>query len=158
MGNSDWVVRAWCVEKPKRPTLLSMKCDWVKYAQPIHIFHCHYKTLEMYAMLEKKKKNHPFFSGDIIDVLLWALQQNASECVDSIYETMCYFFVFFAMLMDNDLGRLPSFRQPGQRPVWCFLLMTLRIIGLEASQWNCNISLACNSSIYINSKLHLSHY
>lgn len=136
-------------------------CPWSvigwNMPQPIHIFHCHYKTLEMYAMLEKKK-NHPFFSGDIIDVLLWALQQNASECVDSIYETMCYFFVFFAMLMDNDLGRLPSFRQPGQRPVWCFLLMTLRIIGLEASQWNCNISLACNSNIYINSKLHLSHY
>lgn len=102
------------------------------------------------------KKNHPFFSGDIIDVLLWALQQNASECVGSVYETMCYTFVFYAMLMDNDLGRLPYFdSRPGQGPVWCFLLMTLRIIGLEASQWNCNISLACNGSIYIDSKLHL---
>lgn len=61
----------------------------------------------MYAMLEKK--NHPFFSGDIIDVLLWALQQNASECVGSVYEIMCYSFVFHAMLMDYDLGWLPSF-------------------------------------------------
>lgn len=55
------------------------------------------------------KKNHPFFSGDIIDVLLWALQQNASECVGSVYEIMCYSFVFHAMLMDYDLGWLPSF-------------------------------------------------
>lgn len=50
---------------------------------------------------------HPFFSGDIIDVLLWALQLNASECDGSIYETMFYFFVLYATLMDNDLGWLP---------------------------------------------------
>lgn len=34
---------------------------------------------------------------------------NASECVGSVYEIMCYSFVFHAMLMDYDLGWLPSF-------------------------------------------------
>lgn len=59
--------------------------------------------------LKKKKKNHPFFSGDIIDILLWALQQNASECVGSVNEIMRYSFLFHAMLMDYDLDWLPSF-------------------------------------------------
>lgn len=46
------------------------------------------------------------------------------------------------------------FRQPpGQGPVWCFLLMTLRIRGLEASQQTCNILLACNGSVYTYSEI-----
>lgn len=45
------------------------------------------KTLDMYAMLEKKKNHHPFFSGDIKRC---ALQQNASECEGSIYDFICF--------------------------------------------------------------------
>ena len=56
--------------------------------------------------------------------------------VMGVFMKSCFtLFVFYAMLMDNDLGCAASTRRPpGQGPVWRFLLMTLRIIGLEASQ------------------------
>lgn len=92
---------------------LSMEWDWVKYALPILFFAVVIRQRDPRNVCNAWKI-HPFFSGDIIDVLLWALQQNASECDGSIYEIMFYFLLFYAMLMDNDLGRLSSF---DSRPV-----------------------------------------
>lgn len=63
----------------------------------------------MYAMLGKKKKKIIPFSQEILLTYLWALQQNASECVGSVNEIMRYSFLFHAMLMDYDLDWLPSF-------------------------------------------------
>lgn len=114
-----WVMRTLSVEKPKRSALLSLValCPWsgIGWSMPC--------PFSFFAVIIRQRdprnvcnawKIHPFFSGDIIDVLLWALQQNASECDGSIYEIMFYSFVFYAMLMDNDLGWL---LYPGSRPV-----------------------------------------
>lgn len=64
--------------------------------------------------------------------------------------------------VDGQWSRLAAlfWRPPGLEPVWRFLLTMLRIIGLEASQWNSNISLTCIGSVYIDSRLHLwlSHF
>lgn len=108
--NYDSVMRTLCVEKPKRSALLSLvalcPCSGIGWSMPC--------PFSFFAVIIRQRdprnvcnawKIHPFFSGDIIDVLLWALQQNASECDGSIYEIMFYSFVFYAMLMDNDLGR-----------------------------------------------------
>lgn len=159
-------MRTLCVEKPKRSALLSLValCPWsgIGWSMPC--------PFSFFAVILRQRdprnvcnawKIHPFFSGDIIDVLLWALQQNASECDGSIYEIMFYSFCVLCHV-DGQWSRLAALNRqpPGQGPVWRFLLMTRRIIGLEASQWNSNISLACNGGVYIDSRLHLwlSHY
>lgn len=67
---------------------LSMEWDWVKYALPIQFFLAVITRQRDPRNVCNAWKIHPFFSGDIIDVLLWALQQNASECDGSIYEIM----------------------------------------------------------------------
>lgn len=116
------------------------------------------ETLEMYAMLEKK-------SSLFLRRYYWCtFMSSATKCKWMCWEYLWNHVLLFCVLCHVD-GRwswpAALFRQPSsQGPVWCFLLMTLRIIGLEASQWNCNISLACNGSVCIDSKLHLwlSHY
>lgn len=92
---------------------LSIEWDWVKCALPIQFFAVIIRQRDPRNVCNAWKV-HPFFSGDIIDVLLWALQQNASECDGSIYEIMFFSFVFYAMSMDSGPGWLPH---PGSCPV-----------------------------------------
>ena len=83
-----WMDGRYCVEKPKRPAL------------PVGLgrMPCPVSFIPVITRQRDPRnvcnawKIHPFFSGDIIDALSWALQLNASECDESIYENMFYSF------------------------------------------------------------------
>lgn len=102
LGVSQWAVRETeidermikhCVEKPKRPALLPFVtlCPWSGGGWSLP------SPFRFIAVIVRRKDSRnvcnawritPFFSGDVIDILLWALQLNASECDESIYENM----------------------------------------------------------------------
>lgn len=97
--NDEWLRRSFRVEKPKRSALLSLValCPWRGIGWRAPCPFCFFTVI----IWQRDTRNvcnawkiHPFFSGDIIDVLLWALQQNATECDGSIYEIMFCSFCF----------------------------------------------------------------
>lgn len=87
---------------------------------PCSIFRCHKTdTLEMYAMLEKKK-NIPF-SQEILLMYFYELSNKMQVNVFGIFmKIMCVFFLCSnVMLMDNDPGRLPDILIGGQFGASC---------------------------------------
>lgn len=151
-------MRSWCVEKPKRSALLPF-VHGVGLGEecPAHsvssLSLLDRETLAMYAMLGKK---WPLF----LRRYYWCtFMSSATKCKRMCWEYLwnhVLIFCVYAMLVDNYFDSRLVKGQFGASCLWHLEL----IIGLEASQWNCNILLACISSIHIDSKLHLwlSHY
>lgn len=159
-------MRIWCVEKPKRSALLSLValCPWrgIGWSMPC--------PFSFFAVIIRRRVprnvcNAWKKSSLFLRRYYWCtFMSSATKCKWMCWEYLWNHVLLFCVLCHvGGQWSWPAalFRQPSsQGPVWCFLLMTLRIIGLEASQWNCNISLACNGSVCIDSKVHLwlSHY
>lgn len=98
----------------------------------------------MYAMLEQKKTETSLF----LRRYCWhTFMSSATKCKWMCWECCWNYVLLFCVPCHVDGLRswlAALFWQPaGQRPVCCFLLTTLRIRGLEASQRTRNILLAC---------------
>lgn len=123
-------MRTWCVEKPKRSALLSLValCPWCgigwRMPCPFGYFTVIIRQRDPSNVCNAWKKSPLFLRR-----YYWCT--TATKCKWMCWEYLWNHVLIFcvhAMLMDNDFGRLLLFWQlPGQRPVWCFLLMTLRI-------------------------------